>query len=524
MSTQTIEYQTGVPALDAATLCEAFQITARSHAAQIAVRTPRNGFTMTWGDYDERVRRTAAGLAALGVRRGDTVATMLTNRPEFHWVDVAAMHLGAQAFGLYNTSSQEQLEYVLRDADSAVVVTERVFAAKMLRAREACPLAHVVSVDGGGTLTLDEVDAGGHPGFDFDAAWQAVRSSDVVTLIYTPGTTGPPKGAQITHGAVMASVRPLQQAIPAYRSGFSAISYLPTAHAIARILQHYYALVHGGTLTCCPGVADLGATLVDARPTLFIGTPRVWEKLQAGLSAAIEADHDDQRRQAAEWGIDVGLRRVRVAQAGRRPSTQLLAEHERADALVLPNLRARLGLDRVEGAIIGASPVAPEVIEFFWALGVPLCEAYSMTEVMVATVNPTDRVKIGTVGPPVPGMELRLAADGEVLNAQPADDVGLPRPAAEDRRDHRRRRLGAFQVMSASWTRTATCGSSTGRRGVWSIHDVGVADAPHTVRASTSCSAGVPLRAAAPATAHAVVSQDLTLCRCLWKTVSSTIR
>ncbi|MGH8931549.1 MAG: AMP-binding protein [Egibacteraceae bacterium] len=394
MSTQTIDYQIGMPALDAATLCEAFQITARSHAEQAAVRTSGNGFSMTWGEYDERVRRTAAGLAALGVRRGDTVATMLTNRPELHWVDIAAMHLGAQAFGLYNTSSQEQLEYVLRDAESAVVVTERAFAAKMLLAREACPrLGHVVSVDGGGTLTLDEVDAGGHPGFDFDAAWQAVRPSDVVTLIYTSGTTGPPKGAQITHGAVMASVRPLQQAIPAYRSGFSAISYLPTAHAIARILQHYYSLVYGGTLTCCPDVADLGATLVDARPTLFIGTPRVWEKLQAGLSAAIQAEHDAARRHADEWGIDVGLRRVRVEQAGRQPSAQLLAEHARADALVLSNLRARVGLDRVEGAIIGASPVPPEVIEFFRALGVPLRESYGMTEVMIATVNPIDRVR-----------------------------------------------------------------------------------------------------------------------------------
>jgi long-chain acyl-CoA synthetase len=193
-------------ALDAATLCEAFQITAATYPQRVALRTPGDAVVVTWEQYAERVRHTAAGLAALGVRRGDTVALMLINRPEFHWVDVAAMHLGATALGVYPTFAQEQVEYVLRDAGCAVVVTEQLFAETLQRARRACPhLAHVVSVDGGdGMLPLDDVDACGDPDFELASTWPMVQPDDVVAMIYTSGTTGPPKGVQITHAGVIA--------------------------------------------------------------------------------------------------------------------------------------------------------------------------------------------------------------------------------------------------------------------------------------------------------------------------------
>lgn len=179
MTMNTIERPVSSRALDAATLCEAFQISAATHPQRVALRTSGDAAVVSWEQYAERVRRTAAGLAALGVRRGDTVALMLTNRPEFHWVDVAAMYLGATTFGVYNTFAQQQVEYVLRDADCAVVVTEQAFAETLRRARRACPrLAHVVPVDGGeGMLSLDDVDASGDPDFELTPTWPAPRGS-----------------------------------------------------------------------------------------------------------------------------------------------------------------------------------------------------------------------------------------------------------------------------------------------------------------------------------------------------------
>ena len=228
---------------------------------------------LTWAQYAERVRRTAAGLAALGVRCGDTVAVMLSNRPEFHWVDVAAMHLGAITFGIYNTFAQDQIDYVLRDAGAVVAVTEQAFAPTLLRARQACPrLTYLVSVDGGeGMLSLEEVDAAGNPGFDLSLAWPAVNPHDVVTLIYTSGTTGPPKGVQLTHAGVIANARALHEVTPAYRANFSAVSYLPLAHVSARVMEHYFCLLLGAMLTCCADLDNLGTALVDARPTWLFG-------------------------------------------------------------------------------------------------------------------------------------------------------------------------------------------------------------------------------------------------------------
>lgn len=436
MTTNTAERTIAARALDAATLCEAFQVTAATCPQRVALRTPGDGVVVTWEQYAKRVQRTAAGLAALGVRRGDTVALMLTNRPEFHWVDVAAMHLGATTFGVYHTFAQQQVEHVLRDAGCAVVVTEQAFAETLRRARRVCPqLTHIVSVDGGeGMLSLDQIDALGNPGFDLASTWPAVQPDDVATLIYTSGTTGPPKGVQITHAGVIANAHALHQAIPAYRDGFSAVSYLPLAHAIARVMEHYYGLLLGATLTCCSDLGNLVAALADTRPSWFVGPPRVWERLKAGVSAAITTDPDDQRRQATQDAIEVGLQLVRAQQAGEQPSVQLLDAHQRADALVLSGLRTRLGLDRVETAAVGAAPIPPEVIEFFWALGVPLCELYGMSEVLISTVNPIDAVRIGTVGVPVPGMQLRLADDGEVLMRGPSMMLGyrnLPEKTAE---------------------------------------------------------------------------------------------
>ncbi|MGH3694966.1 MAG: AMP-dependent synthetase/ligase [Pseudonocardiaceae bacterium] len=423
-------------ALDATTLCEAFQITVARHPQRVALRTPGDAVVVTWAQYAERVRRTAAGLAALGVRRGDTVALMLNNRPEFHWVDVAAIHLGATGFGIYNTFAPDQVQHVLRDAGCSVVVTEQAFVGTLRRARRDCPrLEHIVSVDGGeGMLTLEQLEAAGDPDFELATSCPAVAPQDVVTLIYTSGTTGPPKGVQLTHAAVIANARAMHHTMPGYREGFSAVSYLPLANGRAGVVEHYGCLLLGGTLTSCADLNDLAAALRDARPTRFGGPPLVWERLQARVLSSITAQPDEQRRRTMQDAIETGLRVVRAQQAGEQPGAQLSAEYRRADAQVLSGLRVGLGLDRVETALVGSAPIAPEVIEFFWALGVPLCELYGSSEILGATVNRIDAVRIGTVGLPVPGIELRLADDGEVLLRGPSMMLGyrnLPEQTAQ---------------------------------------------------------------------------------------------
>ena len=193
-------------------MCEAFQITAEEWADCPALRLKDSDYEASWADYAEAVRKRAAGLAKLGVKRGDTVGFMLVNRPALHLTDAAAMHLGATCFSVYNTSSPEQVEYVVRDAGNRVIVTEQAFLETVLAAREAVDtLEHVVVIDGEapeGTISIGELEAMGEPDFDFEAAWRAVEPDDVLCLIYTSGTTGPPKGVQLTHANMVASGAP----------------------------------------------------------------------------------------------------------------------------------------------------------------------------------------------------------------------------------------------------------------------------------------------------------------------------
>ncbi len=370
-------------ALAAATLCEAFQITAAERPGDVALRTPGDGVSITWEDYAKRVRRIAAGLASLGVRRGDTLALMLVNRPEFHIADTGAMHLGATAFSIYNTSAPEQVEFLFGNAANRVVITERQFLPIVLAAKKNSPaLEHVVLVDGEeeGTISLEQLEEMGEPGFDFEAAWRAVEADDVLTLIYTSGTTGPPKGVQLTHRNLMAEIRAVVDRLPT-KTGGRIISFLPSAHIADRWASHYQSLmVLGFTLTCLSDPRAIVQTLPEVRPTAWGSVPRIWEKIKAGLEAQ-----------------------------GVTDPAALPEEHKAA-------IREKLGLDQCAWLVVGAAPTPVEVLEYFAALGLPICELWGMSETSsCATINPPGAVKVGTCGPPLQGVELKLADDGELL-------------------------------------------------------------------------------------------------------------
>ncbi len=371
-------------ALEGETMCEVFQATVAEHPDVVALRTPGGETEVSYREYGERVRSIAAGLAELGVKRGDTVGVMMLNRPEFNLVDAAAMHLGAIPFSIYNTSSPEQVAYLFGNAGNRVVIAERQFL-ETIEASGVEGIEHTVCIDGGAedTITLDELESGGDPGFDFESAWRAVEPGDLITLCYTSGTTGPPKGVQLTHANLVAEARGVFDAI-GYEPGDRTVSYLPHAHMADRFTGHYGAMAYAETVTVVSDPREVVAALPDARPTVWVAVPRIWEKLKAALEAQ---------------GV-----------------TDPAAMPDEARAAV----RAKLGLDRVRVSFAGAAPTPIEVLEYFRDLGIPITEVWGMSELScVATTNPPGAERLGTVGKAIPGVELRLADDGELLARGP---------------------------------------------------------------------------------------------------------
>jgi long-chain acyl-CoA synthetase len=424
-------------ALSASTMCEAFQITAAERGDAPALRQKDSEYTASWAEYADAVRKRAAGLAALGVERGDTVGFMLVNRPAFHLTDCAAMHLGATCFSIYNTSSPEQIEYVVANAENKVLVTEQGFLDQVLAVRDRVEgLEHVVVIDGEapeGTISIEELEEMGDPGFDFEAAWRAVEPSDVLCLIYTSGTTGPPKGVQLTHANMVAVWRACD-AVQETKPGGRMISFLPSAHIADRWAALYSQMVYGSCVYCCPNPREMVAYSIQVKPTVWGGVPRIWEKLKAALEAGIAAEPDQAKREATEAALELGKRRAHAYMDGGVPD-ELQAEWDRADERVLSRIRAMLGLDEVESFVVGAAPTPPEVIEFFLALGIEIRETWGMSETTaITTLNPPGRIRVGTVGPPIPDTEVKLAEDGEVMVRGPQVMVGyrnMPEKTAE---------------------------------------------------------------------------------------------
>jgi long-chain acyl-CoA synthetase len=419
MNTTAVQAAPAAPrTLDEHSLCAAFQRTAAERPDEIALADERHP-GISWHEYGERVRRIAEGLHTLGLRPGDTLALLLTNRAEFHLLDAAAIHLGAVPFSVYTTSAPEQIEYLLRDSGARVAVTEAALHDRLAQALALAerPLDALVLVDGeAGALTLDELELRRSADFDFEASWRAVGSDDLLTLIYTSGTTGPPKGVELTHGNLLAAWRSMYAAWELPHPGGTTISYLPSAHIADRFGCHYAGMLFGAAITSCGDPRQVGRVLPEVRPTVFAAVPRIWQKLKAGVEAALAAESDDARRQAMAWALETGRRVVELEQRGEPVPAELQAELARADELVLAAIRRRLGLDRCEIAVCAAAPVPAEVLTFLQGLGLPIVELYGLSETCaVATANRPGRQRIGTVGQPPPGVELRLADDGEVL-------------------------------------------------------------------------------------------------------------
>ncbi|WP_419402885.1 AMP-dependent synthetase/ligase [Mycobacteroides abscessus] len=403
------------------TMVEAFQATITRQPEAVAFRTVGGAVEVTFSQWNDQVRKMAAGLDGIGVSRGSKVALMLVNRPEFYTIDVAAQHLGAAPFSLYNTSSSEQIHYYLVDSGATVVLAEAQFVDKVLSTIDGTAVEHVVCIDAQrlGTLTVDLLYRHAKPNFDFEATWRSVRPDDDLTLIYTSGTTGEPKGVRVTHANMIAMVNSAER-LWLSTAHDRLLSFLPSAHIADRLSALYHLQVVGNQLTTVSNRKDLPAALVDVRPTIFGAVPQVWQKLKTAVEIQLSGASGREARLSG-WAVSVGrlvsdreLDRVAV-------SKRLRIQHLLADRLVLSRIRRAIGLDDLKLAISAAAPLPEEVLRFFNGIGIPLSDAWGMSEVAgVVTMSAKGHVRPGTVGTPLDGVEIRIALDGEILVRGPS--------------------------------------------------------------------------------------------------------
>lgn len=405
--------------MENATLCALMQQTISEHGDAVALRDADNQSVLTWREYGKRVESVARGLAAHGVERGDTVALMLTNRPEFHIVDAAVMHLGAVPYSIYNTSSTEQISYLFSHAGNRLVVCEEQFLTAVRTAAEGSSVDTIVCVDTVGrdldpVLSLADLETSGTDDFDFHAAWTSVSPKDVLTLIYTSGTTGPPKGVELTHANLTYVLTRLPMVL-GDSTGGRVISYLPDAHIVNRFSAHYAPMVFHSTTVTLNEPKRLPEILRQVRPTDFVGVPMLWYRFIASIQTGLD-QQSGLKGALARWALRTGQAKARATLRGRRRPTWSRLPELVADRLVLARIRQQIGLDQAGSVVTGSAPLDQDAMVFLFALGLPISEAWGMSETTgVTTLNCASKPRLGTVGTPLPGTEVRVAEDGELL-------------------------------------------------------------------------------------------------------------
>lgn len=381
----------------------------------------------TWSEYAERSARAGLGLLELGVNAGDRVAIVGDNRPEWLFSDIGIQGIGAVVVGVYATSPADEVHYVLEHSGSVVAVLEdEEQLDKVLAVRERLPaLRHIVLMEprgathhlaDGTAMTFDALLEMGRARerAEFDARVAALESSALAVLVYTSGTTGPPKGAMLTHANLDSAATSVPSAFASSQED-EVLSYLPLCHIAERIFSVIAPLAVGARVSFGGGADELVADLREVQPTLFFGVPRVWEKMLAGIEIRM-ADASWLKRKNFHFWMGVG-RRLARKRLDRTPLTMVDRVLETLGWLLLYRpLRERLGMARVRFAGSGAAPVAPQVIEAFWSLGVRIREVYGQTEgTGLATYTPENDVRPGSVGKAYDSLALRIADDGEIL-------------------------------------------------------------------------------------------------------------
>lgn len=403
------------------TLADLLPLSARLYGPAPAVCFKQDGewVKRSFDQVQEIVRSLSLGLIDLGVAKGDKVSILANTRPEWTYVDFAALSAGAVVVPIYQTNSPEECQYVLENSDAKVVVVEDSEQMEKIREiRDRLPLLeHVVRMTGSSddAISLEDLAARGsaHDAAEWEARWQSVTPEDICTFIYTSGTTGPPKGCIISHGNYRAMLDMVQENSVIEGEDLTYL-YLPLAHSFALLIQL--------------GSFDLGATLAywerdplqilpnlaELKPTYFPSVPRIFEKIYTAATSGVEK-MGGPKKAIFNWAIGVGEKMRAVERADRKPGFLLRKRYEFADKQVLSKIRGLFG-GHLRLAVSGAAPISPEILRFFDAAGVLVLEGWGMTETSTAaTISTPEDFKIGTIGKPFPGCEVRIASDGEIL-------------------------------------------------------------------------------------------------------------
>lgn len=376
---------------------------------------------LTYTEFADKVARAAAGLRAQGIGPGDRVLLMIRNVHEFHVLDAAALFLGATPVSIYNSSSPEQIEYLANDAEAKLAVAELPgFYTSISKVRQSIPslikLGIIHDTDGsvgdGADFTYAELLA--HEPLDLAEEAKTAKPEDLATLIYTSGTTGPSKGVMLDHRNVVWTVESLRQGFERAEgmAGMRLISYLPMAHIAERAVSHYGAMFFGYEVTCLPDPTLIAAYAGEVKPQIMFGVPRVWEKVYGGINAALAADPEKEKA-VAEAVEAAGP--IKEKMTWGTATDEEIETYNFLDAVAFSTIRELVGMDALEYAITGAAPIPAEMLQWFRTIGVPLSEIYGLSETSGPMTWAANRVKPGTVGPAIPGVEVKLGDDGEVL-------------------------------------------------------------------------------------------------------------
>ncbi|HKA37383.1 MAG TPA: long-chain fatty acid--CoA ligase [Thermoanaerobaculia bacterium] len=414
---------------DVRTLCDIFLKASASGKADLMIsKVGEEWKSIGAQDFSYTVRALSMGLNALGIQPGDRVAILSENRPEWAMSDYAVLCAGAWSVPIYPTLPAQQIAPLLRDSGArAIFVSSLEQLGKVLTIRAQCPhLEYVIAFDASppgepGFLSFSQAVDKGRPLYDlnpsaFEQRARRVRPDDVATVIYTSGTTGEPKGSMLTHGNFVSNVLSSCQVVPISGEGV-AMCFLPLSHVFERMLDYAY-LYRGATIAYAESVDKLKDNFLEINPHCFGAVPRVYEKVSARIRDRVESE-GGVKKKIFEWAIRVGRERLAFEQGARPVPGGLALKAKVADALVFKKIRHALG-SRFRFAVSGGAPLSRDLAEFFWGAGVVVYEGYGLTETSpVICVNGPKAWRLGTVGKPIPGVEVRIAPDGEILTRGP---------------------------------------------------------------------------------------------------------
>ncbi|HET7521716.1 MAG TPA: long-chain fatty acid--CoA ligase [Bacillales bacterium] len=390
---------------------------------------------LTYRDLWEQIRHAASGLSQLGVARGDKVAILSDSNPMWAITDFAVSSLGAASVPIYPTLPSDQVAYILKNADVKVAVVENEEQLQKIKDGDAGVQYTIVMYPGPsftsdeGVLsffTLDEKGAR-HPLEGWEEGWKAIGREQLATIIHTSGTTGPPKGVMLTHGNFLANMEAVQFWVVELLPEDVTLSYLPLSHVFERMAGHFMPLWVGATIAYAESIDTIVDNVKEVRPTIMTSVPRLFEKVYAKVQEQIE-NGSPIKRKIFNWAVAVGKERyeyylnspVNELLLSKAIPKKLQRKWERADRLVFQKIKQQLG-GRMRGMVSGGGALNPEIARFFWALDLPILEGYGLTETSpVVTTNPMVRAKAGTVGKPLPNLDVRIAPDGEVLVKGPS--------------------------------------------------------------------------------------------------------